>query len=191
MGAPRLRGRGPPAPEAGSSREGVSRHPGSFTDVTSTSRLDASRPTDATTAGRTRRVARRLGEDFATVIRGYGFAARPPGAPEPQVGAPALLVREPDNPRDRLAVAVWLTAGTPWRLGYLDRTVAARLAPRLDGGQAFDAELSGWVEVPDTARQRPLVRVRTREPSPEVPAAGGRGAALWGRPPRSTRRTIS
>jgi hypothetical protein len=159
--------------------------------VTSTSRLDASRSTDATTVGRFRRVGRRTGEDFATVIRGYGFAARPPGAPEPRVGAAARLVREPDNPRDRLAVAVWMTAGTPWRLGYLDRAVAARLAPRLDAGETFVAELSGWVEVPDADRQRPLVRVRTREPSPEAPSAGGTGTALWGRPPRSTRRTIT
>lgn len=165
----------------------MSRRVGSFPDVTSPSQLRTDRPS----AGRVRHASRPVTEDFATLVRGYGFAAPPPGWPGPREGDPAELVREPANPRDPLAVAVWLTAGTPWRIGYLDRAVAARLAPRLDAGQPYRAELAGWVEVPETDRSRPLVRVRTVELPSEGALADGRGPSLWGRPPRSSRRIVT
>lgn len=170
----------------------MSRHGCSFLLVTSTSRLDRHRPP----AGRVPRVPRLRTEDFRTPIRGHAFAARPPSGPPPAVGEPLTLVREPDNPRDALAVAVWTTGAAEWRLGYLDRTVAARLAPRLDGGQRFLAELAGWVDAPGSRWQRPLLRVRTPgavDPSESHGTNGtlGAGGRLWGRPPGSTRRTIT
>lgn len=106
-------------------------------------------------------------------------------------------MREPDNPRDPLAVAVWTGEARPWRIGYLDRAVAARLAPRLDAGQRFLVELAGWIDAPDAAWRRPLLRVTTGElrPSGAMAAADpGRareGSGLWGRPPGSTRRVLS
>lgn len=101
--------------------------------------------------------------EFRTPVRGYAFAAVPP--PRRAVldaGTPVELLREPDNPADPLAVGVWLVEdGRPrWRLGYLDRTVASRIAPRLDAGVTVDAVLDGWVEEPDGRWRRPLLHLR-------------------------------
>lgn len=135
-------------------------------------------------------------------MRGHGFAARPPGAPPPPPGAAAELVREPDNPADPLAVAVWTVEARPWRLGYLDRAVAARLASRLDAGLHYRAELAGWVEAPGGRWRRPLLRVvsdaATDDPADAwtdvavgAPSARGANRAdLWGRPPGSSRRVV-
>lgn len=102
---------------------------------------------------------------FHTPVRGYAFAAVPPprsAVLEP--GTPVVLLREPENPADPLAVGVWLLeSGRPrWRLGYLDRTVASRIAPRMDAGEAVDATLDGWVEEPDGRWRRPLLHLRPR-----------------------------
>jgi hypothetical protein len=159
--------------------------------VTSTSRL---RP-DRAAAPRLRRTPPPDVLVFRTPVRGHAFAARPPGGDGVAAARPARLVREPDNPRDPLAVAVWSVAGTPWRLGYLDRAVAARLAPRLDDGQRFVVELDGWVDAPGSAWRRPLLRVTSpatpdpqapsRVPEDHVPRDG-----LAARPPGVRRRTI-
>jgi len=100
--------------------------------------------------------------DFHTPVRGYAFAAVPPprrAVLEP--GTPVALIREPENPADPLAVGVWLLEGERprWRLGYLDRTVASRVAPRLDAGAVVEAELDGWVEEPDGRWRRPLLHL--------------------------------
>jgi hypothetical protein len=90
--------------------------------------------------------------DFHTPVRGYAFAAvPPPRAAVLDAGTSVALIREPDNPADPMAVGVWLLeSGEPrWRLGYLDRTVASRIAPRLDAGSVVEAVLDGWVEEPD------------------------------------------
>jgi hypothetical protein len=164
----------------------VSRHGCSFPAVTVTSRLQTTWPS----AGRVRRAPRAPAEDFRTPVRGHGFAARPRGEPAPSAGAPAELVREPDNPADPLAVAVWTVGQRPWRLGYLDRTVAARLASRLDAGQRYRVELAGWVQAPG-GWHRPLARVVTDGPTGAVADVAADRAGLWGRPPASTRRVIS
>lgn len=115
--------------------------------------------------------------DFHTPVRGYAFAAVPP--PKRAVlrrGTPVRLLREPENPADPLAVGVWLLeADRPrWRLGYLDRTVASRIAPRLDAGEAVDAVLDGWVEEPDGRWRRPLLQLRF--PAPAVASEDGLAA---------------
>lgn len=46
------------------------------------------------------------------------------------------LEREPDNPHDPNAVSVWFLDG---RLGYLQKSVAEKLAPLMDAGRTFDA----------------------------------------------------
>jgi hypothetical protein len=160
--------------------------------VTTTSRL---RP-DRSAAPRLRRTPPPDVVVFHTPVRGHAFAARPPGGDGVSPGRPARLVREPDNPRDPLAVAVWSAAGTPWRLGYLDRAVAARLAPRLDDGQRFAVELDGWVDAPGSDRRRPLLRIASavtpdpRGPRPvaedDLPREG-----LAARPPGVRRRVIA
>jgi hypothetical protein len=158
--------------------------------VTSTSRLRS----DGSAAPRLRRTPPADVLVFRTPVRGHAFAARPPGGDGVAPGRPARLVREPGNPRDPLAVAVWSAAGTPWRLGYLDRVVAARLAPRLDDGQRFAVEVDGWVDAPGSAWRRPLLRISApgdqREPPPAredlVPREG-----LAARPPGVRRRVVA
>jgi hypothetical protein len=120
---------------------------------------------------------------FHTPVRGYAFAAVPP--PRTAVldpGTPVMLLREPDNPADPLAVGVWLLEGgrPRWRLGYLDRTVASRIAPRLDAGAEVEATLDGWVEEPDGRWRRPLLHLR--------PSSGAGVAAEHHGPPASLRR---
>lgn len=102
---------------------------------------------------------------FRTPVRGHAFAASPPGDTPLTPGAALRLVREPNNPRDTFAIAVWTapepgSTDTPWRIGYLDQLVAARLAPLLDDGQRIDAHVDGWVTEPLGRWQRPLIRLQ-------------------------------
>lgn len=129
---------------------------------------------------------------FHTPVRGYAFAAVPPPSTAVlEAGAPVALIREPENPADPLAVGVWLLeAGRPrWRLGYLDRTVASRIAPRLDAGVEVDAVLDGWVEEPDGRWRRPLLHLR-----PSIGSGPAAGAAvertLRRQPPGVQRRRV-
>jgi len=132
---------------------------------------------------------------FHTPIRGYAFAAVPPPRTAVlEAGTEVMLLREPENPADALAVAVWLLEnGRPrWRMGYLDRTVASRIAPRLDDGMVLDAVLDGWVEEPDGRWRRPLLHLRP-VPAPDL-AAEQRGDAgrssLRRQPPGVRRRRV-
>lgn len=135
---------------------------------------------------------------FRTPVRGHAFAPRRSGTPEPAAGQVAELVSEPDNPADPHAVAVWVDAGADrWRIGYLDRGVAARVAPRLRGGVPFTARVEGWTPEPNGRWQRPVVLLRAESPPREVPAAREarrgeppRGGGVWGRPPGVRRRTL-
>jgi hypothetical protein len=127
--------------------------------------------------------------DFHTPVRGYAFAAVPP--PRSAVldaGTPVALIREPENPADPLAVGVWLLErGEPrWRLGYLDRTVASRIAPRLDAGAELEAVLDGWVEEPDGRWRRPLLHLR----AVEQPVATVSRRSLRRQPPGVQRRRV-
>lgn len=116
---------------------------------------------------------------FRTPVRGHRFAARPPRASRVETGRPVRLRREPDHPIDPLAVAVWaVDGGTPWRIGYLERAVAARVAPMLDAGLGVRAVLDGRWQAPG-GWYRPVVRL-----SPAV----GDDVVLSPRPPRSQRR---
>jgi hypothetical protein len=138
---------------------------------------------------------------FRTPVRGHPFAARPPGTEGPHAGQRARLAREPDNPADPLAVAVWTDAGgRSWRVGYLDRGVAARLAPRIDQGLTVDARLDGWVAEPRGRWRRPVVLLlpegpepsgRRRDAAPAALAAEDRPSSrLWGRPPGAVVRPV-
>jgi hypothetical protein len=135
---------------------------------------------------------------FHTPIRGYAFAAVPPPTDAAVVeGAPVILLREPENPADRLAIGVWLThAGRPrWRLGYLDRTVAARIAPRMDAGARVEGAIDGWVEEPQGRWRRPLLHLRI-EAAPRadgdavVSEQSARRRSLGRMPPGVTRRRV-
>jgi hypothetical protein len=143
---------------------------------------------------------------FRTPVRGHAFAVAPEGVERSGSGSSLRLRREPDNPADRLAVAVWVTdgPGATWRFGYLDRAVAARIAPRLDGGATVEVQLDGWIAEPAMRWERPLVRLIERsadvakpasraaeDPVPARPSAlPPDRARLHGRPPGVRRRTV-
>lgn len=108
---------------------------------------------------------------FHTPVRGYRYAARPPGAAHPDPGQRVGLIRERQHPADGWAVGVWLRAGdgTPWRIGYLERAVAARLGPELDRGQRLRAEMAGWAPEPYGRWRRPVILI---EPDANCPVSG-------------------
>jgi hypothetical protein len=169
-----------------------------------------------TTNTSTMRDERRPLRPFRTPVRGHAFAPTPPGASELEAGRLARLAREPGNPADPLAVAVWVETddGSRWRIGYLDQVVAGRIAPRLDAGGRIEARLAGFVAEPNGRWQRPLVQLL-----PELPESQGSGtvgdgagvtrakkaegaargtggdpdvtsARVWGRPPGVRRRQL-
>ena len=147
-------------------------------------------------AGRDRDDTQRRGTPaFRTPVRGSAFAAIPP--PEGAAltpGTPVALMREPENPADAFAVAVWLLEGERprWRLGYLDRTVAARLAPRLDAGAEITATIDGWVDEPGGRWRRPLLRLELRGSATARSGPEGRTRlrALHQQPPGVRRRRV-
>lgn len=98
---------------------------------------------------------------FRTPVRGYRFAARPPGADHPQPGQGILLHHERGHPVDEWAVAIWTRSqdGTPWRIGYLDRSVASRIGPRVQQGRRITGEVVGWMTEPDGRWRRPVIEV--------------------------------
>jgi hypothetical protein len=132
-------------------------------------------------AGRSRRQtrSRRGFVPFHTPVRGYRYAPRPPGAAHPQAGQGVGLRRETGHPRDPWAVAVWIRShdGVPWRVGYLERAVAARLGPRLDAGERIASRVAGWAPEPDERWWRPVIVV---EPGSAVTSSS--------RPPEILRR---
>ena len=125
---------------------------------------------------------------FRTPLRGHAFSAPPVEGARLEPDLPVRLRREPDNPADPLAVAVWTEADAggarPWRLGYLDRGVAARIAPRLDDGVQLTGRLEGWVAEPRGRWVRPLLRVEPSgtiaDPAPAQRAGTARGKGRHG-----------
>lgn len=132
-----------------------------------------------------------------TIVRGVAFASRPPEASPVRAGQLVRLLREPGNPADPLAVAVWIAevAGT-WRLGYLDRSVAAWVAPLIDAGEIATGVIDSWVAEPDGRWHRPLLRMDVtstryrRRISVRVDDCAAETPRLWGRPPGASRRTV-
>lgn len=130
---------------------------------------------------------------FLTPVRGHAFASPPPDAAAPvRHGAAARLRREPDNPADPLAVAVWAAGadGGAWRIGYLERAVAARVAPRLDAGVEVAATLAGWWDEPRGRWRRPVVALQPAE-VPQVRPATPTPRGVWSRPPASVTRPVA
>jgi HIRAN domain len=73
----------------------------------------------------------------------------------------AKLVREPNNSADENAVAVYLTE-RPYKdfhIGYLSRTVAAEIAPRLDAGMEV---VEVWLLSVDLVESKGQLSVKVR-----------------------------
>jgi hypothetical protein len=129
---------------------------------------------------------------FRTPVRGHAFAPRREDTPAPVPGESAELVPEPANPADPQAIAVWAGHGDQRRrIGYLDRHVAARVAPRLRQGLVLSARVDGWTHEPEGRWQRPIVLLIAEQLPAECtrPSAPTR-RGVWGRPPGVARRTL-
>jgi single-stranded-DNA-specific exonuclease len=86
-------------------------------------------------------------ERFHTKLAGVSFEGRQEVIGRLAPGAPLRLERQPDNPYDSDAVAVFDPAGD--QVGFLNRRLAAALAPLLDSGVEYDievADITGGVE---------------------------------------------
>lgn len=77
---------------------------------------------------------------FYTKLRGVSFDDRQTRIAELAAGDALSLLREPNNPADANAVACFTTTGE--KLGYLSRQIAAQLAPLMDLGAVYQAEVS-------------------------------------------------
>ncbi len=70
---------------------------------------------------------------------------------ELQIGDKSLILeREPDNKFDVNAIKVMVPSadedGEPWHLCYVQKEVAAYLAPEMDDGTEFEVEVTGFQE---------------------------------------------
>jgi single-stranded-DNA-specific exonuclease len=76
---------------------------------------------------------------FHTKIAGVTFEGRQDTIGGLQVGAVLKLERQPGNPHDPNAIAVWYGG---LQLGFLNRGIAAHLAPAIDGGARYRARVA-------------------------------------------------
>jgi hypothetical protein len=99
------------------------------------------------------------GELLREWIAGYQYHGGSDLEPQMGVGDELELVREPDNPHDRLAVAIrWRGE----RIGYVPRRVNADIARRLDAGEPLvchltrlDEQADPWERMEFAIRQVP------------------------------------
>lgn len=78
----------------------------------------------------------------------------------------ALLIRNPDNAHDANAVEVHIPVlGSAGMIGHISRDNAARLAPLMDSGVQFAAEVS-WCRINPAHLDRPGIDIAiTRAPA--------------------------
>lgn len=84
---------------------------------------------------------------FSTYVAGRAYAEADDAWPLMQVGMSLILRREPDNPADRHAIAVYISAGEDskeYKLGYIPVANTIPLAQFLDMGwtEPFEATIS-------------------------------------------------
>ena len=76
---------------------------------------------------------------FNTKVVGVSFEGRQDVVGGVREGAPLELRRQPDNPYDPNDVGVWFGA---LQLGFIKREIAARIAPNIDAGERYAAEVT-------------------------------------------------
>ncbi len=79
-------------------------------------------------------------EAFHTKLAGVTFEGRQEVVARLAAGTPLRLERQPDNPHDPNACALFGPLGD--QVGYLNRRLAAVLAPIVDAGVTYDAEIT-------------------------------------------------
>jgi single-stranded-DNA-specific exonuclease len=77
---------------------------------------------------------------FHTKLAGVTFEGRQETLERIAVGTPLRLVRQPDNPYDANACALFDPHGD--QVGFLNRRLAAALAPSVDAGVDYDVEVT-------------------------------------------------
>ncbi|MBD5633594.1 MAG: DEAD/DEAH box helicase, partial [Candidatus Eremiobacteraeota bacterium] len=135
-------------------------------------------------------------DDFYTKIVGVSFEGRQDLLAGLAPGDPLDLVREPDNPHDRNAVAVRYGR---LQLGYLRREIALRLAPNVDSGDRYSAAVGSitgggerHVGVNIRVRRERAKASVVRAPTERGPASGDavRVALIGERPLRDAQRSV-
>jgi single-stranded-DNA-specific exonuclease len=77
--------------------------------------------------------------EFNTKVVGVSFEGRQDVVAGLYAGLPLELRRHPENAYDANAIGVWYGA---LQLGFLKREIAARVAPNIDGGERYTAEVT-------------------------------------------------
>ncbi|MDR3687008.1 MAG: single-stranded-DNA-specific exonuclease RecJ [Coriobacteriia bacterium] len=77
---------------------------------------------------------------FHTKLAGVTFEGRQGVLERVSAGTPLRLVRQPDNPYDANAIAMFDPQGD--QVGFLNRRLAAALAPTVDAGVEYDVEVT-------------------------------------------------
>ena len=75
---------------------------------------------------------------FNTKVVGVTFEGRQDLAAGLEAGAALALIRDPANAYDPNAVGVWLGG---LQIGFVKRAIAARIAPNIDAGERYSAEV--------------------------------------------------
>jgi len=80
-------------------------------------------------------------------------------------GAKIILKREPTNPHDSNAIGVYLLARVAWvfktevQIGYIDRTLAKRLAPIMDDGTEIASTVASFWAPDDLEHPRVSITI--------------------------------
>ena len=99
---------------------------------------------------------------FNTKVVGVTFENRQDVLSTLEAGVELSLVRHPDNEADANAVGVHLLDGR--QLGFLNRRLAARLAPVMDEGVVYDAAVTAVTGGPAPEGGREVGRAGVRDP---------------------------
>ncbi|MFM9413776.1 single-stranded-DNA-specific exonuclease RecJ [Peptococcus simiae] len=106
-------------------------------------------------------------DTFYTKVAGVSFERRQSLLAKIQAPTPVDLVAEPDNPHDPNALAVV----TEWgKIGYLNRDLAAALAPLIQAGRRYEALLTTITGSGDTLRGANLKISRVKQMEGRQPA---------------------
>lgn len=112
---------------------------------------------------------------FYTKLRGVSFDDRQERIAQLREGDALSLLREPNNPADGNAIACFTENGD--KLGYLSRPMAAQLAPLMDLGAVYRAEVS-QITGEETQHRGVNILVQSEMAEAEAAAAENGGAEL-------------
>lgn len=114
-------------------------------------------------------------DSFPTKVMGVSFEGRQDRVAGLVPGLKLELKRQPDNPADPNAVAVWYGG---WQIGYLRKQIAKHLAPLIDGGATYTAGIEHVTGGKDGKHYGVNIRVeRDRAPRSDAFAVQARAAA--------------